>query len=423
MSTKKQPPRKSGQTHTKPLTPKENLILWFTVIVLIVAIALFISFIGLQNSGLLADMTTAFTVGCHTVSNTEFNYYFIDAIEDTYSSWYKDYGDDLSLFLMMQNLDISKPLSAQIYEEASGKTWADYFVDAAKQKLTATYALADEAAAHNYTLQQAQLDELDKSIQELTQFATQYCGFSDLEGYLKSMYGKSATKSSFLAYRKQIALASAYQEHYRKSLVYTQQEFAAYEAAHPQEFLCYSYRSYYVASSAFLVGTTDQSGQVIYSDEAKAQALKKAEQAANALLGVSSADAFNAAILSEQIYGNDTVESTRSTNIPYSELAASFQTWISDSSRKYADMTTIPAETTTHFPDGTQTTKASGYYVLFYESSANRYTSSNDKNDYIREQLQLEGLSTWYTELIAHISVKQHKLTHINTDHIIATGK
>ena len=98
------------------------------IIVLVVLLAIAI-FVGVnqtvKSSGYQERHTVAVQIGDHKLSNAELNYYFFDAVNTFYSS----YGSYASMF----GLDTSKPLDQQVTDEESGRTWADDFLESAKE--------------------------------------------------------------------------------------------------------------------------------------------------------------------------------------------------------------------------------------------------------------------------------------------------
>ena len=86
----------------------------------------------ITNSGIREKNTTALTIGEHKLSNAELNYYYIDTVNNFYSQ----NGSYASLF----GLDTTLPLDEQMFDEANGQTWADYFAESAVQTAKAVYA-------------------------------------------------------------------------------------------------------------------------------------------------------------------------------------------------------------------------------------------------------------------------------------------
>ena len=107
----------------------------------------------IANSGIQEKNTTAVTIGEHELSNAELNYFYMDAVNNFYSS----YGSNAALF----GLDVSAPLNEQVVDEEAGLTWADDFLNSAKENAKAVYAMADAAEAAGFALSDEEIADAD----------------------------------------------------------------------------------------------------------------------------------------------------------------------------------------------------------------------------------------------------------------------
>ena len=313
---------------------------------------------AVTNSGIRERNTVALTVGDHEISNAEMNYFYISTINQNAS-------------YMSYFIDTTKPLDEQYYDEEAGTTWADFFVDQAKDSAKQAYAIADAAKAAGYTLPEDTQAEIETSVSNLALYAMYY-GYSDAETYLKAMYGKGATVENFQAFLELTSLADAYPTAYSESLSYTDADLRAEEAENYNQFSSYSFRSYYLATSRFLTGgTTNEDGNTTYSDEEKAASVEAAKEAAESLIGeeVTSVKELDEAIASLAINAETTASSTDYANTLYTSIPAKLQEWVTSDERAAGDKTVIPSETTTANDDGTETTTTNGYYVVFFQDS------------------------------------------------------
>ena len=203
----------------------KKLKLYSTIaVVVLAALVLFAAVYGvnqaISNSGVRQRGTVAMTIGNHEISNAELNYYYIDAV----NNFYQNYGTYAALF----GLDVSKPLDKQ--EVSEGQTWADDFLATATENITAIYAIADEAKANGFTLSEEDIAQIDSDFTMMEFYAMYNYGYSDLETYLKAMYGNGATVKSYREYYEMSALAQNYETFYTDSLTYTDEELRAAEA-------------------------------------------------------------------------------------------------------------------------------------------------------------------------------------------------
>jgi hypothetical protein len=110
---------------------KRYTLAFWVAIVLIVAI--FVT--GLVYNpikSIIYRNTDAIQVGEYTLSSADANYFYVDAV-NTYVNQ--------NSYLLPYLMDTTKPLNEQVRDKETGATWADYFLDAAKDSMKNTYAL------------------------------------------------------------------------------------------------------------------------------------------------------------------------------------------------------------------------------------------------------------------------------------------
>lgn len=363
------------------------------------------------NSGIREKNTVAFTVGDHEISNAEMNYFFMDAVNNFYST----YGSYASLF----GLDVTKPLDEQISNEETGATWADDFLDSAKASAQDVYALADAAAAAGFSLPEEGQDTVATAISNLELYATLY-GYSDAEDYLKVVYGQGATMDSYKRYCELTTLAQAYVEAYSDSLTYSDSDLRAAEAESPESYSSYTYQTYYLAASRFLTGgTTDEDGNTTYTQEETDASVAAAKEAAEQLVGteVDSVEAFDAAIASLPINAESETGSTAYTNTLYSSVSSLYADWLADASRVEGDTACFESASTTTNEDGEEVTTVSGYYVVYYVGTTdNNFPLSNIRHILV----SFEGGTTDETTGITTYSDEEKAAAKAEAEEILA---
>ena len=353
------------QLNAQKEAKKNNLYTTLFVVAMAVILVIAVT-VGVKQtistSGIREKNTVALTVGDHELNSIEMNYFFMDAVNNFYSS----YGSYASMF----GLDVTKPLNEQFVDEESGLTWADDFMTSAKESAASTYALADAAEAAGFTLPEAEQKAVAENMNSLDLYADMY-GYGSADKYLKAMYGVGASKESFENYNRLQALASAYYNHYADSLTYEDADLRAAEAENFGAFSSYSFNTYYLATSRFLTGgTTDADGNTTYTDEEKAASVAAAEEAAKALTGaeITDAAALDAAIAALEINAGSG-SSTYNENTLYSSLNAAYKEWLADSARKSGDVAYFAS---------TSGDTVSGYYVvMFQDSTDNKFPMKN----------------------------------------------
>ena len=319
---------------------------------------------AINTSGIIERNTVAMTVGEEKISSAEMNLYYISAINE----FMNQYGSYASMF----GLDTTKPLNEQMANEESGTTWADDFLNSAKESVKATYAMVAEAKANGYTLSEEEMHSIDHSIEDVTNQAVS-SGYGDLKTFLKAMYGPGCNEKLFRHYLETSTLAQSYYTHYSNSLTYEDADLREAEKENFNEYSSFTYNSYILNASKFLTGgTTDEEGNTSYTDEEKAASVKAAEDAAKALTAdeIVTVEDLDAAIAGLEINAEaENAASSAYVDNAYGSVTASIREWISDSSRKEGDKTYIANTTTSTDAEGKEVTTTTGYTVVMYKST------------------------------------------------------
>ena len=339
----------------------------FVAIMLVVALAA-IGILGVRtvnHSGIIDKNTLAATTGEHKLNSVQMNYYLNDYIRN----WASAYGENLSVYAGMMGLDVNKPINEQITDEKTGKTWADQFLQDALNKARSDYALYDKAMAEGFKLTEDQQEALDMSGEQLKLYAM-YSGYSNVNAYLRAMYGYGSDTDSFMEYNKVATIAQAYYNHYKDSLKYDDAAIREHDSKNPNNYNSFDYASYYVSSSSYLTGgTTDDNGSTTYSDAEKDAAVTKAEEIAKALAASADVDALDKAIAALEINKDKTdAASTKNTSVMYTGIPAALQSWLADKARVAGDITYIASESTSTDADGNETKTINGYYVVVFQT-------------------------------------------------------
>lgn len=335
----------------------KKLTLYTTIFVVVLAVmVVFAIAIGvtrsISNSGVRERNTVALTVGDHEISNAELSYFYMSAI----NNFNTNYGN----YAAMMGLDTSKPLDEQVINNDTGLTWADDFLNTAKDNARSVYAMADAAEAAGFTLSEDELAEIDTSISNMKMYATLY-GYSSTKDFLKAQYGSGATEESYKQYVTVNTLANAYYNSYSSSLTYTDADLRAAESENYDKYSSFTYNTYYLAASKFQAEDEDNSDK----------AVKAAEEAANSLIGedVATVADFDAAIAALDINKDTEASSTAYTDQQYASVSTTVRDWITDSARKEGDKTVIANTTTSTDDDGNETKTTLGYYAVFFTGS------------------------------------------------------
>lgn len=338
--------------------------------VVMIAMLIFALVFGISktvtNNGILERNTTAAIIGGHKVSSAEMNMFYIDAINS--------YGQYITMF----GVDTTKPLNEQVQNVETGATWADYFQDIALENAKQVYAICDLANAAGYTLPADEQATLNSNLENAEFYALMNYGYSDLETYLKAMYGNGCTEELFNQYQTNLALADSYYAHYAESLTYTSEELKAFEADVANQYSAYSYSYYTLPVDKFLTGgTTDAEGKTTYSDEEKAAAIAAAEEAAKALTAaeIVTVEDLDAAIAALPINAEvENAASAKTVDQAYNSVSSNYRDWITSGERAEGDLTYVSTKTTD--AEGNET--ITSFIVVMYQgTNDNQYPLVN----------------------------------------------
>ena len=350
----------------------KKLKLYTTIaVVVLAALVLFAAVYGVckavANSGIRERNTVAMTIGEHEISNAELNYYYIDAI----NQFTNNYGSYISL----TGLDTTKPLNEQ--EITEGYTWADDFLASATQNAASIYALTDEAKANGFSLTEEDIASVDSDMAMMEFYAQYYYGYTDLETYLKAMYGSGATTEGYRSYYEMSLLAQNYETYYTDSLTFSDEDLRAAEAENYNQYTSYSYNTYYQSVSAF-------HGDEATEDEI-ALAQKMAENEVNKLAEgeYASVEDLDAAIAAMDVNAGTDASSYNYGDVLGSNISSIYNEWIIDSSRQAGDVTVIANSSTDS--EGNET--VSGYYVVYFiGSNDNNYALANVRHILVKPE-------------------------------------
>lgn len=280
---------------------KRYTLTFWVVLALCVCIVL-TTVLSVPVKSVLIRNTDAVTVGSHTLSAVELNYFYLDAINE----WYNSYGSYASYF----GLTTSKPLNSQVYDKTLGTTWADMFLNTALENIKSTYALYEMAVKDNFKLSEEEQKSLDTMIDDLEETIKTYrelyqnmgytYSYKNATDYIQGMYGKAATLKSYKAYYEVCTIATAYYNAHSDSLEFDDAALRAFENGKFQEYSSYTFAYYYFNATNFREGGTksEDGNSTVYTDEEKAAAIEVAKKLADQIAAgtYEDLDAFDKAI-------------------------------------------------------------------------------------------------------------------------------
>ncbi len=312
---------------------RNNLIKSIVGIVVALVIVLLIIF----NSTLFYSGVSAITIGDHSYTAAEFNYYYQTAYFTTYQNIYSTYGQYASMLL-----DSSKPLKTQQYSE--DQTWDDYFKEVALNNMKQCAVLNDAAAAEGYVISADAQASIDQSVAQARDEAVSN-GYGSFEKYLISVYGKGFSEDLFNKCVKEMSLAADYSRELISRYEYSDDQLLEKYNSVSTDYDLTTYCSYYASGAA-----DDEAG--IDADTA----MNKAYSVAQAISAAKTEDVFadlvkeNCSEDEKEVYTD--VDSVLHKNVSPASLPSDCKDWLTSADRVYGDSTYIESGT--------------GYYALLY---------------------------------------------------------
>lgn len=165
------------------------------------------------------------TMGEQKLTNRKLQMYYWMEVYDFLSQ----YGSYAAYF----GLDISKPLDEQYLEE--NQTWQQYFLESAIQKWQTYTALALEAEAAGFEMDDEYKEILAKTEGEMQESAKK-AGFATVDEMLADEMGAGVTYNDYYEYLVTYYTGYAYFDHCYESFQPTDDEIDAYFEKHKEEF-------------------------------------------------------------------------------------------------------------------------------------------------------------------------------------------
>lgn len=144
-----------------------------------------------------------------------------------------DFLDYYGYYASYYGMDYTKPLGEQAF--SGGGTWQQYFLEMALENWHTYAALAMEAEANGFTLDEKYQTELANMEQTMTDTAIKK-GFATADELIQSEMGAGCTIEDYIEYMRVYYTGYLYFNEYYESLQYTDAELEAYFAANEETF-------------------------------------------------------------------------------------------------------------------------------------------------------------------------------------------
>ncbi len=158
------------------------------------------------------------TYGDHTLSNRQLAYYYWYG----YTAFCSNYSDYLA-YLM----DPTQPLDTQIYDQTTGQTWQQFFLEQALASFKAYSAMADAADAAGYELDSSMTDYLDTLADNFASYA-ESAGLDGADAYAQYVFGPGADVAGYTEFMRAYMVQGGYGSELYNSFDPTDEEVETY---------------------------------------------------------------------------------------------------------------------------------------------------------------------------------------------------
>ena len=230
-------------------------------------------------SDLTAEWVVA-TMGDYELTNSRLQVFFWMQVYDLMEYYSQQYGNYASYYL---NLDPSKPLSEQVYDEETGMTWEQYFLEEALFSWHRYQALTDEAKKAGFQMPeeyQKDFAELYTTLEESAKEAK----FDSVDAMIQADMGTGVTFDDYYYYMELYYMGNLYFTEVTSKLTFTDAELDAYFEENKEELAQYNvskdsgnlvdYRNILVKP----VASKDDDGKTVYTEQAWADCQAKAQE-------------------------------------------------------------------------------------------------------------------------------------------------
>ncbi|MDD3165510.1 MAG: peptidylprolyl isomerase [Oscillospiraceae bacterium] len=329
-------------TRSTPYVEKKTPI-WVKILVTLGAVIAVLAFAAVIffNSGYLEKNGTAAVVGEHKVSPALYSIFYSDSlytIQQNYGQYWSYMVSD------------STPYDEQVQDSDTGATWADYFKNYTNDAIGQIYAICDDAAANGFTLTADMEQQVDDAIASLSSSAKTN-GYSSVDKYLASYYGKGCDTKVYGEYMRMQYLASNYVSEIQSGFSHTDDEIEQYYQENRKNLDMVNFRVYEFDGTAVTDDNATPSEDAVATASADAQAKGEAMAAATkgdeaAFLKQSYLDYYDTdAATDAEVAASDIGTTTLQDNYTYAYCTSVGGTdsaeWLFDESRRAGDTTCI----------------------------------------------------------------------------------
>lgn len=304
--------------------------------------------------------TVVATMGDKQLTNGELQVYYWNYVASYLSS---EYGYQAMMYGMM---DLSQGLDTQLCMMDGGKTWQQYFLQCALQNWQSLQAMALEAEAEGFAMDENARLTIEAIPAQLEEAAKQN-GFENVDAFVTQNLGAGTTLEDFINYQKTYYQGAPYYNDFAQKLTLSEEEINAFfdenEEAYAQQGVTRDQKKVDVRHCLIMPeGATSATIRTeTFSDEAWAAAEAEANELLENWLGGDKTEESFAQMANENTDdGNDSngdgeKDGGLYTGVTQGQMVEAFENWCFDESRKAGDTGVVKTEF--------------GYHIMYFVNS------------------------------------------------------
>ena len=300
-----------------------------TILGVIVAAAVVV--LLMWNAGVFKPDVDVMKIGDETYTAEDLQYYYQEA---------RMYYVQMSAYGIDFGYDVNVPADEQIYDEESGQTWQEFFVEEATHNMSEIKVLVAAAEAEGFELSDEGKSSIETQLDELGP-ASARNGFNTVNSYLKAVYGDGMTEGKLEDIITEGMLASEFAAAHTEALEYTDDDVETYYTEHADELDIFEY-AYAQVDGTPAEAEDEAEDETEPTDADKEQAMKAAEDKAEQLQkALQSGTAFEEAVAA--LGEDEAVTFNGAQANPGSYVESNLAEWLKGE-RQAGDVTVIKGE-------------------------------------------------------------------------------
>lgn len=349
-----------------------------------------------------ADLSTldvvVATMGDKELTNSQLQIYYALILNQFLSS------EDFYYLYYYGGIDYTQPLDTQLCYYDETLTWQQYFLMESLNAWQCYQALALEATAAGFVLDEEYQELLDGMPQQLEEDAAE-SGYASVDEMITANMGSGARTEDYLDFQKIYYLGYAYYQHLCEDIQPTTEEIENYFNENADLFAAsgITMDTKTVDVRHILIcpdgGTTDSEGNTTYSDEEWAACLAEAQRIRDEwLAGAADEDFFSELA---NLYSEDPGSNTTGglyTDVAEGDMVETFNNWCFDSTRKVGDYGLVQSPY--------------GYHVMYYSGEdypwatyAEYYLTAELSNQIINNAVDKYPMEASYGAMLLYFSL------------------